>query len=125
MHAKTDSLVAPTIMPKGKVWVSIAGDSRLRGKAADSGIHRLICGTEALELLGWPAADKRFGPILEETSQCLLHDLAGNAFATTVLSAIVVAIIFSIKSFAEDTVDAPSKEEIADAIRLLKRARHD
>ena len=98
---------------------------RGKGKAADSGIHRLICGTEALELLGWPAADKRFGPILDETSQCLLHDLAGNAFATTVLSAIVVAIMFSIKSFAQDTVDAASKEEIDEAMRLLKRARHD
>jgi hypothetical protein len=49
--------------------------------------------------------------------------LAGNAFSTTVLSAIVVAFIFSIKSFGHDTVDAASKEEVADAIRLLKRAR--
>ena len=117
------SLVAPTIMPRGKVWISVAGDSKLRANHTDSGIHRLICGTEALELLGWPAADVRFRPLISDTPQSLLHDLAGNAFSTTVLSAIVVALIFSIKSFGHDTVDAASKEEVADAIRLLKRAR--
>ena len=81
-------LVAPTILPQGKMWVSIEAESKLRMEPGEA-IHRIICGTEALELIGWPVMVSRFTALVNDTSQVLLHNLGGNAFVPTVIAPLV------------------------------------
>ena len=56
-------------------------------------------------------------------SNAFLRDLAGNAFASTVISAIVLAIIFSVEPNSTKVEEATSLDDAEAAVALLKRLR--
>lgn len=117
-------LLAPTILPRSKLWISLhSGDAfcNLREQ------HRLMHGAEAMMANGWPTNDCRFKSLVEKQKHTLLLNLAGNSFPSTIIVAIVAALLFSAE-YGEvlDESAQParaSRDDAADALRLLKRSR--
>jgi hypothetical protein len=85
-------------------------------------------GVDSLGIIGWPVNDLRFRKLVRERSSAFLNDLGGNAFASTVIIALVAAMVFAadfmvdLKSASSDELGA-GKEDIARALSLHKRAR--
>jgi site-specific DNA-cytosine methylase len=118
-------LLAPSVLPKSKMWISIdPSDALSSGRT----IHRLLHGVDTLGIIGWPVNDLRFRKLVRERSSVFLNDLGGNAFASTVIIALVAAMVFAadfkldLKSASSDELGA-GKDDIARALSLHKRAR--
>jgi site-specific DNA-cytosine methylase len=90
--APNGALILPTLTPKGKPWVSIAGSNP--HCRSDRSIHRFMHGAEELMYQGFPIFHPRFRPMIQDKSSAFLADLAGNAFPGTVIGAIMVAFFF-------------------------------
>ena len=78
-------LEGPAIMPRSAVYVM--GD-----------FQRLITGEEALEGQGFPVA--KYQHVCQKFSNAFKQDLAGNAFATTIIETMVLTFLF-ITDFTE------------------------
>jgi site-specific DNA-cytosine methylase len=98
--AEDNRVLCCTVLPKAKVYLSIDDD--------DTGIriHRLLHGSEALQLNGWPVNNERLRDLVDSHNPKFLADLAGNSFASTVIVAIVAATLFSAKYLKEAAVEA-------------------
>ena len=83
---------------------------------------RLQTEAEALNLQGWPIFDERFKKLLEEESNCMHQDLAGNAFPTTCLTACILALIFAaeLKYAEENEVEVSTDSEVKAAMALMQ-----
>ena len=113
--------LACTIMPRGKVWLSMEpGDGCNNGPS----VHRLLHGREALLLNGFPVGENRFEKLISETKPSFLHDLGGNAFASTVVVSLVAAVLFAVDLKQEGSNETvQTVDDAAAAIILMKRAR--
>ena len=102
----------PCVMPKMKQW--------------DYMEKRLYIGTELLLFQGFPIATRNLRELSDGTPQRLQADLAGNAFASTVvmaaLSAVVIGSSWSTSAGANQ-VEETTATEAAEAMSLLKRAK--
>jgi site-specific DNA-cytosine methylase len=115
-------LVSCTLLPRSDVYVSIqTGDAIY----ADRDIHRPLIGEEFLMLNGFPTRDARYSTLVDNHSNTFLAELGGNAFASTVIIALVTALLFSaeVKASGDDDGVIVTKNDAAEAIHLLKRAR--
>ena len=61
----------------------------------DRKIHRSILGEEALSLAGWPTRRQNMQSMVSERSNAFLQDLAGNAFPSTCIAAVLAALFFA------------------------------
>ncbi len=96
--------VAPTVMPNWRLW------STKR--------HRLVTGTEALMLQGFPVEELFY--ILEEFRNHQKHSLAGNAFTLTVVLALVASFVHSVEWFDDRSETTASSALTAGALMQLK-----
>ena len=77
---------------------------------------------------GFPTEDSRLKDVLANTSNSLLQDLAGNAFPSTVVAALVIAIQFGLNEgthVADRMLEDAESKDVEDALHLLKKARHE
>ena len=107
-----DRVVLPTILPQAKMWVS----------SEKPPIHRMVTGAESLNFIGWPIFESRFQDLLDNESNHLMQDLAGNAFPTTCILACVLAIVFAGDIKSKQDVHS-SNADIERAMLLFKHAR--
>ena len=109
-------LVTPALMPGGTTWMSQLGDR---------GLHRLMLGYKAMALQGWPVGDARFAELVGGANDRFMHNLAGNAFPSTVVAALLIAFLFAVE--VKDEVGGgafiPRESDAAEASALLKRAK--
>jgi site-specific DNA-cytosine methylase len=121
-------LRAPTILPKDKLWISIdEGDAFYAGDKH----HRYVLGFEALTTIGFPTNRPDFKEIVAGEKDRFLHDLAGNAFASTVVVAVVTSILFAAEYKEAEAAEVEggsenSRSNTSDArsaLQLLKRLR--
>jgi hypothetical protein len=89
------SMVAPAVLPTAKVWISIDQDNSHYHEGSGEH-HRYMLGEEALTLQGWPIMSPIFAGIKAKRSNLFFQDIAGNAFPCTVISSILIAIIFAL-----------------------------
>ena len=73
-------LEGPAILPRSAVYVM-------------GPFQRLITGEEALEGQGFPVA--KYQHVCEKFTNAFKQDLAGNAFATTIVEAMILAFLFT------------------------------
>ena len=85
---RTGKLVTPTILPRSCLWMSIE-----QGKS----VHRPLLGIESMMLQGFPIMAQDFRNIFEKLGRgdAFLQDLAGNAFSSSVVCALITATLFS------------------------------
>lgn len=116
-----DQLVSQTILPESRMYISLeAGEPLAEGRD----IHRLITGEEALMLNGFPTRHAALVENVRSTSDHLLHNMGGNAFASVVVVALLTATIFSLDRSAQvDDMMTSSREETEMAMELIKKAR--
>ena len=102
----------PCVMPKMKQW--------------DYKEKRLYIGTELLLFQGFPIATRNLRELSDGTPQRLQADLAGNAFASTVVMAALSAVVFGSSwstSAASNQEEETTTTEEYEAMILLKRAK--
>ena len=102
----------PCVMPKMKQW--------------DYTEKRLYIGTELLLFQGFPITARYFRELSDRTPQRVQADLAGNAFASTVVMAVLSAVVFGSSwstSSGANQVEETTATEAAEAMSLLKRAK--
>jgi hypothetical protein len=121
-------LRGPTIFHKDKLWVCIhEGDAFYAGDKH----HRYVLGFEALTTIGFPTNRPDFIVIVAGEKDRFLHDLAGNAFASTVVVAVVTSILFAAEYKEAEAAGVEggsenSSSNTSDArsgLQLLKRLR--
>ena len=75
------------------IEISQCAKPQAKNFIAADGFWRLELGREALLKQGWPVA--RFEELIDTSSDALLHNLAGNAFAGTAVLAMATAVLFT------------------------------
>ena len=116
--SKEKRVLAPTVMPSAKLWVTESGNSGLPKQS------RLLLGQEALLLQGWPSTDPRLLPIVREESSTFMHNLAGNAFPATVIVALLTAFVYWLDADGQDDYGLmTTADDAAPALSLFRRAR--
>ena len=116
--SKEKRVLAPTVMPSAKLWVTDSGNSGLPKQS------RLLLGQEALLLQGWPATDPRLLPIVREESSTFMQNLAGNAFPATVIVALLTSLVYSLDADEQDdNGHVTTADEASEAMSLFKKAR--
>ena len=87
-------------------------------------IHRVILGEEALLLSGSPVREPRFRDMVESRSNHFLMDLAGNAFPSTPVIALLTAIMYaSDGDVGAEGRKESSSQDVDDAMEVFMRAR--
>ena len=116
-EAEDGRILAPTIVPRSKIWLSL--------RKADTSVHRILVGKESLMIQGWPVDDARLEAFVDKHSNLFLQDLAGNAFPGTVIAAILVAVLFAAdaKESQDPQSTVASQEDVEAAFACFKRAR--
>ena len=113
-------VLAPTVCPKSKLWVSFSKESGVER-------HGLLLGMELMQLQGFPIYCPSLKALVakeQEDNGAFLSDLAGNAFPSTVIVALVVAILFALEFKPDsDATLASTSEDVQAALRLIKRGR--
>ena len=119
-----DRLVSCTVLPGSKIFLSIETGNEL---ACERNVHRLLHGSEALNLIGWPVRDPRLSPLVASHTSKFLTNLGGNAFASPIIVAFVCAMLFSVDELTVDRQSgdaaegpAPERAEVDEAIRLYQ-----
>ncbi len=97
-------VVCPTIMPSAKMWISV--DS---GATFSRSVHRIMHGSEALCVNGWPSNDPKYQELILDRSSKFLNDLAGNAFAPNVVVAILTSVFFAAEYTSEEQARGAGK----------------
>ena len=116
--SKEKRVLAPTVMPSAKLWVTDSGNSGLPKQS------RLLLGQEALLLQGWPSTDPRLLPIVRAESSTFMQNLAGNAFPATVIVALLTSLVYSLDAHEQDdNGHVTTADEASVAMSLFKRAR--
>jgi len=88
-------LTANTLLPNTSLYVSLSPDDPL---SCGCDVHRCLLGEESLMFNGFPTRLECFKAMTAERHNSWLQDLAGNAFASTCIAALVMAIIFSLEA---------------------------
>jgi hypothetical protein len=116
-----DALVCCAILPNSKLYISLDPTYEInKGGVAQ---HRLLTGVEAMNSQGWPTAHPALSKLVDKTDNAMLMELAGNAYGSTVMIALTLAILSSVDFREESRVNCSSDEYCEDALSLLKKAR--
>ena len=115
-------ILAPCVLPKSKLWVSVDPPKSLQPH------HRFLLGYESMLLQGWLVSDSRFKVFVAAAENAFLQDLAGNAFPTTCVQAVVAALLFALRlddAREEECALVTSENDVAKAMKMLKRDAGD
>ena len=123
MHVDLESgrIFSPTVCPKCKLWVSFS--------KAHHGVerHGLLIGKELMHLQGFPVNHQQLRALAEKQQSdngSFLANLAGNAFPSTIMTSLLVALVFALEfKPASDTALASTSDDVEAALRLQKRRR--
>lgn len=112
-----DQLVAQTILPGSRMYVSLEPDEPLAGERA---IHRLLTGHEVLMLNGFPTRHPDLAEYVQGQSDALLHNLGGNAFGSTIIASLLIGTIVAMDSAADmKSISKTSHDDAKAAMALL------
>ena len=103
-------LVACTVLPSCDIYMSICTGSSL---ANERDINRCLSGEELMMLNGWATRNPVLQPVVAQRSNHFLANLAGNAFGTTIIAALVssMAIAADMKE-VEHTVTSSVTQDL-------------
>ena len=82
-------------------------------------MHRGVIGEEMLMLNGWPTRNPRLESVVAPRSNVFLKDLAGNAFSSTVIIAVISSLLV-----ATDSQKNRASTSSADARDLMQKFKH-
>ena len=115
-------LCAPIVLPDCDIYLSIGRDSSVAHDGRE--MHRVLIGEEMLMLNGWCTRLPSLRGVVAKRSNRLLADLGGNAFSSTIVTAMVCCLTFAAEMMQDKRV-ATSSEDAADCMQLFKRAKTD
>ena len=111
-------MLSCTVKPYADYFVSVGGGFSVGGGRS---VHRAMVGEEMLMLNGWPTRDPRLESIVAPKSNAFLRGLAGNAFSSTVVIAVVSSLLVAADS--QKNRASTSSADAHDLMQNFKRFR--
>jgi hypothetical protein len=113
----TSQQLVCTVLPDSELYVSVSEEDML---SQGRNIHRFFLGEEHLMLNGFPTRLPSLRPVMEEVSNNFLKDLGGNAFSSTIIVAILAAVLFAGDLRPSKSHVVATAGDAEDAMQLLQ-----